>query len=429
MWIRMRLDIGWLDLLSGLVYCITPDKHSVVDEQARQSWSCQQNFMITLSVRSAFDLTLRALQLPPKSEVLLSALTVPDMVRIVQMHGLIPVPLDTDEVGNIRAAALRQAISSRTRMVVAAHLFGGCVPLDDLLEIARQYNLLVVEDYAQSFRRVGESGHPATDVAMFSFGPIKTASALGGAVVRVSSPELAERMAKLLKNDSIQSRLSFARRLIRFATLKSLSGRRAASLFRCCTEYLGYDFDLLANSVARGFHTSDLLVQLRRQPSTPLLRLLRRRWRSYNFGRIERRIQMGRHLDSRLGLAHAASHSYWAYPLFVNDPIAMRDRLRAAGYDATCRARMTVVPATDKSRLPTLALYNWQHVLFLPWYPEMPDEAVDEMASVVRSAGLEMDRPPDGQNNTMHGEPPKSRDTSGMITLAAQSTSTFRLTA
>lgn len=384
----MRLDIGWLDVLSGLVYCFAPRKRLPVVEQARHSWSRDENFLITLSVRSAFDLTLRALQLPAKSEVVLSALTVPDMARIVQMHGLTPVPADVDELGNITAVALERAISSQTRMVVIAHLFGGCVPLGDVLETARQHGLLVVEDCAQSFQRVGDSGHPASEVSMFSFGPIKTASALGGAVVRVRSPELLERMTELLEKDPVQSRLSFARRIIRLATLKLLFGRRAAAMSRFCAECFGCNFDSLANSAARGFGTADLLVQLRRQPSTPLLRLLERRWRSYDFGRLERRMQMGRYLDSRIGLIHAASHSYWVYPLFASDPIAMRDALRVAGYDATCRTRMAVVPAPDESRLPTLALDNWQHVVFLPWYPEMSDEAVDVMASVIQSVGM-----------------------------------------
>ena len=270
MWIRMRLDIGWLDLFSGLAYCVMPGKRSKAVEQAEQSWSCQEDFLITLSVRSAFDLTLRALQLPHESEVLLSALTVPDMVRIVRMHGLIPVPVDTDEMGNISAESLERAVSSRSRMVVVAHLFGGFAPLDDVLEIAQEHNLLVVEDCAQSFRRVADSAHPASDVAMFSFGPIKTATALGGAVVRVSSPELCKRMAESLKNDPIQSRVSFACRLVRFTALKLLSGKRAASLFRYCVERLKYDFDSLVSSVARGFASSDLFAQLRRRPSAPL---------------------------------------------------------------------------------------------------------------------------------------------------------------
>lgn len=229
MWIRLRLDIGWFDLALGLAYCLTPGNWSIAAQQARESWNSQDDFLITLSVRSALDLILRALQLPPGSEVLLSALTVPDMVRIVQLHGLIPVPVDTDEAGNIDAVSLRRAISSDSRMVVVAHLFGGSAPLDDVLDIAHDRKLLVVEDCAQSFRRVGDSGHAASDVAMFSFGPIKTASALGGAVARVKSPELRQRMAELLKGDPIQSRTSFAIRLARFTALKLLSGKRVAS--------------------------------------------------------------------------------------------------------------------------------------------------------------------------------------------------------
>ncbi len=388
MWIRLRLDIGWGDLVRGFFYCLKPGGRSKAVERARHAWSEQADVLIPLSVRSGFDLLLRALQLPPGSEVLLSALTVPDMVRIVEIHGLIPVPVDTDENGQIIVTSLRHAMTPQTRMVVVAHLFGGCVVLDDVLEIARQHNLMVVEDCAQSFHRVGDSAHRASDVAMFSFGPIKTATALGGAVIRVSSPELRASMAELLNADPIQSRASFARRLVRFTALKFLSGRLAGTLFRWFVECLGYDFDSLANSVVKGFGASDLMTQLRRQPSTPLMRLLRRRWQSYNFTRIERRIRMGRRLDARIGQSHAESYSYWVYPVYVREPVTVRDRFRSAGFDATCRARMTVVPAVDESRVPASARFIWEHVMFLPWYPEMPDEVVDKMASLIGPADL-----------------------------------------
>jgi len=409
MWVRLRLDIGWPDLLSGFAYCVMPGKRLTAVHATARSWSRQEDFLITLSVRSAFDLTLRALQLPCGSEVLLSALTVPDMVRIVRLHGLVPVPVDTDDAGNISIRSLRRAISPKTRMIVVAHLFGGLVLLDEVLQIARERAVLVVEDCAQGFRRVGDSGHPASDIAMFSFGPIKTATAVGGGVIRVSSPALRERIAEILKNDPVQSHFAFARRLVRFSVLKLLSGRRCASLFRRCVESLGYDFDLIAGTAARGFASFDLLSQIRRQPSAPLLRLLRRRWRSYDFARVERRVCMGRYLDKRIGLEHAESHSYWVYPLFVHDPTVVRDRLRAAGFDAICQSRMTVVPAIDDSRLPTLARLKWNQVVFLPWYPEMPDRAMDEMANIVGYSNVVTDCHPERQNNTMHAEPPTAR--------------------
>lgn len=102
-------------------------------------WSDRQNFLITRSVRSAFDLLLRSLNLPPGSEVVMSALTVPDMVRIVQLHGLVPIPVDTDVAGRIDAIALRKAVASRSRMIVVAHLFRGWAALNDVLEAAHDH--------------------------------------------------------------------------------------------------------------------------------------------------------------------------------------------------------------------------------------------------------------------------------------------------
>ncbi len=420
MWIRLRLDVGWRDLAFAFGYCLMPRKRSNAVTQARQSWSSQDDFLITLSVRSAFDLLLRAMQLPPGSEVLLSALTVPDMVHIVHMHGLVPVPVDTDEAGNVDAISLRRAVSARTRMVVVAHLFGGRLNLNQVLELARDHRLLVVEDCAQSFCRVGDSADPATDVAMFSFGPIKTATALAGAVVRVKSPELRDRMAELLKLDPIQSRASFMLRLARFAALKLLSGKRAAAFTRYCVEGLGGDFDSLANSAVRGFRSSELLAQLRRQPSAALLRLLRRRWRTYDFARIANRIQLGLYLDNRIGLTHSASHSYWVYPVFVHDPIALRDRFRAAGFDATCQARMTVVPAIDGLRTPATASNEWKHVVFLPWYPDMPLNVVAAMADLIRPADLRAAQYPTREGNRVHAETSAARIANGAINPAAQ---------
>ncbi len=383
MWIRNRFDIGWRDLIAGMAYCILPANRTDTIVQARQAWGRREDFLITLSVRSAFDLALRSLQFPRGSEILLSALTVPDMVRIVESHGLVPVPVDTDEHGDLSLTSLRRSISKQSRMLVVAHLFGNITPLDEVLKIVNPHKLVVVEDCAQSFHHVGDAGHPGSDIVMHSFGPIKTATALGGAVVGVSSRELRNRMAANLELDPAQSRLSFAQRVARFAVLKVLSGRRASAMLQWCVRVLGHDFDSLVNSLGRSFVSSDILGQIRHQPSIPLLRLLRRRWQTYDFSRIRRRMDLGHRLDERIGLFHAPTHSYWVYPIFVRNPTEVRIQLRAAKFDATCQSRMTVVPAVDDSRIPESARLCWQHVLFLPWYPELPDAAVDEMAAII----------------------------------------------
>ncbi len=187
---------------------------------------------------------------------------------------------------------------TKSVVTVVAHLFGGWVNLDQVLEIARDNNLLVVE-VCTEFLSSGRFCRPENDVCQCSAsGRSRQASALGRrGCVRVKSSDLRAN-AELLKKDPIQTRSSF---LLRLGDSPRLSCCRKSH--RCadtnCVERWGGDFDSLAKSVVRGFRSSELLAQLRRQPCTPLLELLRRRWRTYNFARISQRIKSGRYLDNR----------------------------------------------------------------------------------------------------------------------------------
>ena len=141
---------------------------------------------------------LAALGLPPKSEVLVSAVTIEGMVWIIQGHDLLPVPIDLE----MRRMAptlesLRRAITPATRAIVVAHLFGSLIPLDGIIEVAKRHGLLVIEDCAQAFDGGRYKGNPHADVSMFSFGPIKSATALGGGLLRVRDRKLLQRMRAL----------------------------------------------------------------------------------------------------------------------------------------------------------------------------------------------------------------------------------------
>ncbi len=103
-----------------------------------------------LSVRTAFDLYLKALDLPRGSRVVCSALTIPDMVTIFEAHGLVLVPVDLDpdtlapEPGALEAEVERCGGGDggaegadeqwrRVRAIYVAHVFGaqvGCCSLD-----------------------------------------------------------------------------------------------------------------------------------------------------------------------------------------------------------------------------------------------------------------------------------------------------------
>ena len=147
--------------------------------------------IVAYSVRSGFDLLIQALELEPGDEVIFSALNVKGMVRVVRDAGLVPVPVDLDR-GSIgpNLEKLQAAITPRSRVFVAAHLFGTRLDLDPLFEFCRNKGIIVVEDCAQAFNGKVYPGSLKADLNMFSFGPIKTSTALAGALIGVRDDSL-----------------------------------------------------------------------------------------------------------------------------------------------------------------------------------------------------------------------------------------------
>ena len=241
---------------------------------------------------------------------------------------------------------------------------------------------------AQSFTEVGESGDLQSDVVMHSFGPIKTATALGGAIVEVRSSSVFSEMQRRLRNDPVQSRFQFAKRVVRFAALKLLTLRLVARGLFVCLSRLEIEPDHVFGKMARGFAASDLICQIRHQPSAPQMRLLSRRLRHYDFTRIDARAAGGRRLDALLGINHDVSHSFWAYPVWVENRARVRDELRHRGCDATWETRLIIVPSTTGHATPTTNAM-WSRVLFLPCYPELTARAIDQMAEIVADAAAD----------------------------------------
>ena len=96
MWPRKQLDIGWTDLAFGLLQVVAAHARPAADAVVGDGWVPAEEAIVSLSVRTGWDLLLAALELPAGSEVITSAVTIPDMVRIIEHHGLVPVPTDVE---------------------------------------------------------------------------------------------------------------------------------------------------------------------------------------------------------------------------------------------------------------------------------------------------------------------------------------------
>lgn len=149
--------------------------------------------------RMAFYHILKALQLPPGSEIIVPALTfwvIPELARVA---GLKVVFADVDpNTFTLDPRAFEAAITPRTRAVVPTHLYGLPCDMHAVLEIARHYHLAVVEDCAHALgasyrgQPVGTFG----DAAFFSFQTLKPLNACGGGMALVRDAGVARRVAE-----------------------------------------------------------------------------------------------------------------------------------------------------------------------------------------------------------------------------------------
>jgi perosamine synthetase len=393
MWPRKQLDIGWSDLAFGLSQVVAAQSRPTERAVVGNDWLPAEEAILTLSVRSGLDLLLTALGLPAGSEMIVSAVTIPDMVRIVEHHGLVPAPVDVDgPTLQPVIENLERSITPQTRAILVAHLFGTHIDMGPIIELARQHDLLVIEDCAQAFVGSAYAGRPDSDCALFSFGPIKTATALGGAVVRVRDAALRSRMRELQNAYPIQTRSAYFKRIVKYATFRMLSKPFNYGLLVRALGMLGVDYDRALGNAAHSFAANDFFTQIRRQPSTPLLKMLGRRITGFErrgAARLRRRTMRGDQLSQAIGVGMVvggenASHTYWVVPIRIANREAVLTALRAAGFDATSRSSLIVVPPADAASPDDSPVAPWlAETIFVPGGEDMPDEKWELLIAIL----------------------------------------------
>ena len=149
----------------------------------------------------ALHLVLRAYGIGGGDDVIVPAHTYIATWLAVSFCGARPVPVDCDpHTFNINPELIEAAITPRTKAIIAVHLYGQPADMDRIVDIARKFDLKVIEDAAQAHgaRYKGQRAGNLGDAAGFSFYPGKNLGALGdaGAVV-TNDPELANRVHML----------------------------------------------------------------------------------------------------------------------------------------------------------------------------------------------------------------------------------------
>ncbi|MPZ11005.1 MAG: aminotransferase class V-fold PLP-dependent enzyme [Kiloniellaceae bacterium] len=394
LWPRTRLQIGWRDLAAGAFACLAGGDRARLLRRAETYWPGDPS-LLCFSVRSGFDLLLQALELQPGDEVVFSALNVKGMINIVRREGYVAVPLDFDaQTLTASVDTLQRALSPRSKVLVVAHLFGCRLALDGLIDAAHAAGLVVVEDCAQAFNGRSYSGHPRADVCMFSFGPLKTSTALGGALLNVRDAALREKMCAIQDRYPLQPTKRQARRVLQFAGLKLLTLPLVFGLVQRFFALTGRDYEDAVAERVRNVAVLKKSKNLRFRCSTALVALLCRRLARFDPASLTRRADKGRRLKELLSGSLAlpgqanSHHDYWVFPAVVEEPHGFIAKLRRSGFDAANLPRSQAVAAPeDRPQLePKAAAELLSKLVILPCYDGLPDRELQRLAKLVREA-------------------------------------------
>ncbi len=156
----------------------------------------------------ALQIAMMALDLQPGDEVIVPAFTYVATAEVVALLRLKPVLVDVDpHTFTLDPAALEEAISSRTKLVVPVHLFGQCADMERITAICAGRELAIVEDAAQAIGStytylsgVSLSAGAMSDLGTTSFFPSKNLGCFGdGGAVYTNDDQLAKR-ARMIAN-------------------------------------------------------------------------------------------------------------------------------------------------------------------------------------------------------------------------------------
>jgi dTDP-4-amino-4,6-dideoxygalactose transaminase len=223
--------------------------------QFAQYLNCEQVISCN-SGTDALHLALRALKIGAGDEVITTPFTFIATTEAIGIVGATPVFVDVELSSyNIDPQLIESKITERTKAIIPVHLYGRPCNMTAIMEIARKYNLKVIEDVAQACGATWEGKQVGTigDIGCFSFFPTKNLGCFGdGGAIATDNPLTAERVEHLRRHGGkikyqheelgLNSRLDTLQATVLLVKLQYLSRWNAAR-----AEIAKYYIDKLSN--------------------------------------------------------------------------------------------------------------------------------------------------------------------------------------
>ena len=197
--LKNEIDTALADVLSSTHFIMGPNV-SEFEKEAAQYLGVNHAISCN-SGTDALHLALRACEISQGDEVITTAFTFAATVEAICYVGATPVFADIDPITfNITAKTIEAAITNKTKAILPVHIFGQTADMRSICKLAKDHNLKIIEDCAQSFGARHESKQTGSfgDAGCFSFFPSKNLGCYGdGGLFTTNSEALAERFMLL----------------------------------------------------------------------------------------------------------------------------------------------------------------------------------------------------------------------------------------
>jgi perosamine synthetase len=167
-----------------------------------------ENAIAVNSGTSGLLIGLIALGVSDGDEVIVPSFTFAASPNSIVLAGAKPIFVDIDPLTFcIDPIAIEEAITPKTKAIMPVHMYGHPANMNAIKQIARKYNLLIIEDAAQAHLAIYENQHIGTfgDISVFSFYPTKNMTSGEGGMIIAKDPEVA-RNCRLLRNQGMEIR-------------------------------------------------------------------------------------------------------------------------------------------------------------------------------------------------------------------------------
>ncbi len=207
---KEEIDSAVLNVIESTAYINGPEVKNF--QSALEKYLDVKHVIPCANGTDALQVAMMGLGLKEGDEVITTTFTFVATVEVIALLKLTPVLVDVDaDTFNINLEALRKAVTPKTKAIVPVHLFGQCVQMNEIMDIAKEYNLYVIEDACQAIgadylypdgtrKKAGTIGH----VGCTSFFPSKNLGCYGdGGAIFTNDDALADKLRAVVNHGMV----------------------------------------------------------------------------------------------------------------------------------------------------------------------------------------------------------------------------------